>query len=208
MTVYSYIYNEFGISAKTFNQKLDFYIKQQKLNLLPQNKIFEIKKRQKHWLDKSIASLLNKLKSQDTLVIYNSTHFARSAYQVYQIFNLLQQKQINLHVIDYNINIKFEKNMKTKALLELCGKTEDGFISRRTTEAVKRKNCNHTQQKSKNNNSFIHPEDKAKLDKNSDNIMHYINLKISKLAIAKLVECKPKTLSSWLENQPECILDD
>ena len=208
MTVYSYIYNEFGISAKTFNQKLELYIKQHKINLLPHNKIFENNKRQKHWLDKSIASLLDKLKPHDTLVIYNSTHFARSAYQVYQIFNLLQQKNIHLHVIDYNINIKFAKNMKTKALLELCGKTEDGFISRRTTEAVKRKNYHHTKQGSKKHNSFIHPEDKAKLDKNKDNIMHYINLKISKLAIAKLIECKPKTLNSWLESKPECVLDD
>ena len=215
MSTYSYIFNEFATPAKAFSQKTQCYLEAHNLNVLPQNYWIERESRQKHWLDKNLAILLNQLQNKDILIIHNFTHLARSAFQAYQIFNLLQQKNITLHVIDSNIIAEFKRTINTKEILFICSRTEDCFIARRTTEAIYRRQksslgpsiLSHNRRNNKIS-SIISPEDKAKLDNKKDDILRYLNIKVSKIAIAKLVECEPKTLQKWLKNVPEYICND
>lgn len=200
MPVYSYICNEFDfLSNNTFNQKLHEYLKQNNIKIDPENKIYEIQKKQSHWIEKKISKILNKLGNNDHFIIYNITHMARSAFQVYQIFSKLQHKNITLHIIDSNITIKFTKTMETKFLLNLCEKTEESFISRRTTEAISRREYKLT--KNKNKIDHINPEDKKNLEKNKNDIMKYLNLKVSKIAISKILSCETTTLNTWLDTE-------
>jgi DNA invertase Pin-like site-specific DNA recombinase len=198
MPVYSYICNEFDfLSNNTFNQKLHEYLKQNNIEINNENKIYEIQKKQSHWIEKKISKIINKLENNDHFIIYNITHMARSAFQVYQIFSKLQHKEISLHIIDKNMTIKFTKTMETKFLLDLCEKTEESFISRRTTEAISRRE--HKLTKTKNQN--LNPEDKKNLDENKNDIMKYLNLKVSKVAISKILSCETATLNTWLDTE-------
>ena len=85
MATYSYIYNEFPFISKKFNQKVNDYLIKNGLKINPQNKIYEPLKKESHWVEKKIGEIINKLKNNDHLIIYNLTHLARSAFQVYQI---------------------------------------------------------------------------------------------------------------------------
>lgn len=89
--------------------------------------------------------------------------------------------------------------METKFLLNLCEKTEESFISRRTTEAISRREYKLT--KNKNKIDHINPEDKKNLEKNKNDIMKYLNLKVSKIAISKILSCETTTLNTWLDTE-------
>ena len=198
MPIYSYICNEFGfLSNNDFDKKLNEYLKHNNINILSDNKVYEIPKKQNHWVETKTGKIINKLKKNDHFIICNITHLARSAFQVYQIFSKLQYKAITLHIIDMNIKLKFSNTMQTKVLLDLCEKTEESFIARRTTDAIKRKE----QLFDRNSVQKLKQKDKQNLDNNKKDIMKYLNLKVSKNAISKLFECEKKALSTWLENE-------
>ena len=97
--------------------------------------------------------------------------------------------------------------METKFLLNLCEKTEDGFISRRTTDAQKRriklaKNSNKSIKE-----HHIDAKSRAKLEKHKDDISNYLNMNLSKIAIAKLVSCPTRALNAWIQETEEVLQD-
>lgn len=207
MAAYSYIYNEFPFIAKKFNQKVNDYLIKNDIKINIENKIYETLKKDSHWVEKKIGEIINKIKSNDHLIIYNLTHMARSAFQVYQIFARLQQKNITLHIIENNIIIKLADTIETKKILYLCEIAEESFIVRRTSDALLRRDHNLSKNIKTNINQKIDKHEKAALDKNKDDIMKYLNLKISKIAIAKLVSCKTSSLNSWISTKklPESV---
>ena len=80
--------------------------------------------------------------------------------------------------------------METKFLLKLCSQTEDSFISRRTTDAQKRKN----KSTKKSVQTYIDKNTRAILEKQKK-ISQYLDMNLSKIAIAKLISCPAKALN-------------
>ena len=207
MTTYSYLQDEYKNQLASFNEKIENYLKEQNLIIRPDNKVLESGNPKNHWLDKQIGYSLDNLKAGDTLVIYSLTHLARSAFQVYQIFNLLHQKKITLHIIESKTIVNFKKTMETKFLLNLCEQAEDGFISRRTTDAHKRRNKKAKKSNKGSQENHIDAKSRAKLEKHKDDISNYLNMNLSKIAIAKLVSCPTRALNAWIQETEEVLQD-
>lgn len=207
MTTYSYIQDEYRNQLTSFNGKIENYLQEQNLNIRSDNKILESRNPKNHWLDKQIGYLLDDLRAGDKLVIYSLTHLARSAFQVYQIFNLLHQKKITLHITESNTTVNFAKTMETKFLLNLCEQTEDSFISRRTTDAHKRRNKTSKNSNKNIQENHIDAKSREKLEKRKDDISSYLNMNLSKIAIAKLVSCPTRTLNAWIQETEEVLQD-
>lgn len=202
MTIYSYIQDEYDNQFNYFYIKIQNHLKTSNLHIKEQNRIIEDKKYKNHWLDKQIGFLIDNLNIDDTLVIYSLTHLARSPFQVYQVFNLLHQKKITLHVVETNSIVNFSKNMETKFLLKLCSQTEDSFISRRTTDAQKRKN----KSTKKSVQTYIDKNTRAILEKHKKDISEYLDMNLSKIAIAKLISCPAKALNEWIKEETEEVI--
>ena len=91
--------------------------------------------------------------------------------------------------------------METKFLLKLCSQTEDSFISRRTTDAQKRKN----KSTKKSVQTYIDKNTRA-IEKHKKDISEYLDMNLSKIAIAKLISCPAKALNEWIKEETEEVI--
>jgi DNA invertase Pin-like site-specific DNA recombinase len=83
----------------------------------------------------------------------------------------------------------------TATVLGLAAQIEREFISLRTIESLqKRKAEGLSLGRPKGSRSNV-----VKLDSHRDDIDRYLKLGLNKTAIAKLVNCAPNTLYSWLD---------
>ena len=203
MTIHSYINNDLNSAQPITSKSINKYLKQKKIQHHIENQTIETLVNKKHWLDRDIALLINSLQINDTLIVYDLPHLARSSIQVYQIFNLLNQKKIHLHMIKHDLTIKFERRMNTQKLLQLFSKNEESFVYRRTTEPCNRKKLHKKAQK-----YALSKQQKQKLNQHEDQIMQYLQLKVSKHTISKLISCPQEDLFSWLKEKDGSNLVD
>lgn len=82
----------------------------------------------------------------------------------------------------------------TATILGLAAQIEREFLSLRTKEALARRKSQGL--------PLGRPQGQAKrvkLDEQQENILKYLKIGVSKRSIAKIVECSPSTLYSWLK---------
>jgi DNA invertase Pin-like site-specific DNA recombinase len=149
------------------------------------------------WRERILGKVLERASSGDQLIVADSSWLAASAIQVFEILEMVVQKGMSIHFAKDQIIMDGTADSKAKkTLLELILKIDHGFISKRTQQAL-------TQHK-KLGHQLGRPKGQAKLlklDAYQQDIEGYLKKGINKRAIAKLLECSPSTLYTWLKRR-------
>ena len=147
----------------------------------------------KPWQDRELGKVLNAAIEGDTLIVSEVSRLARSTLQVLEILKHCSERQINLHIAKNNM--RFDDSMQsriTATVLGMAAEIEREFISSRTKEALAARKAKGIK--------LGRPQGKAeklKLDAFKDEIQKYLDLGLSKAAIAKIIECPPTTLYDY-----------
>ena len=150
-----------------------------------------------HWHERKIGEfLLRHAQPGDVLLTNEGSHLTCSTSQMLELLSKAVDHNVQIHFVKYGTALlNDEETVDTKHLLELIGRVESDFISKRTTQALARRKAAGLplgRPKGRGNKSL-------KLDKHKEEIVKYLGLGISKASIAKLVDCHPQTLYDWLD---------
>jgi DNA invertase Pin-like site-specific DNA recombinase len=148
------------------------------------------------WRSRSLGELLGKARGGDSIVFAEISRIARSTLQVLEVLEYCQKKEITVYVAKQKMILDSSmQSTITATVLGLAAQIEREFISMRTIESLqKRKAEGFSLGRPKGARSNV-----VKLDSHKDEIQKYLKLGLNKTAIAKLVDCAPNTLYSWLD---------
>lgn len=151
-----------------------------------------------NWRSRSLGKLLEGCKAGDCVVFAEVSRIARSLLQVLEVLEYCSAHQISVFVAKQRLILDGSmQSTITATVLGLAAQIEREFISMRTVEALaKRRAEGKSLGRPKGSKSV-----KVKLDNHATEIRGYLDKKISKAAIAKLVNCSPTTLYSWLKRR-------
>jgi len=147
------------------------------------------------WRKRSLGKIIETAKAGDTIIAAEISRLARSTLQVLEILEVCAEKQISMHISKGQIVMDGSmQSTITATILGLAAQIEREFISQRTKEAL---------QKAKQSGKKLgRPRGKAptvKLDAYALQIKDYLRKGVSKLSIARIVECAPSTLYAWIK---------
>lgn len=149
------------------------------------------------WERRDLYQLVEHAGKGSELIVYEASDLGRSTSQVLTILESVMQKGIIVHFVKYNQIFTSEKTVNIKQFLDLMQHIESDFVAKRTTEALARRRQAGLplgRPKGKFNKNL-------KLDKHKKDIIKYLNLKVSKASIAKLIDCHPQTLYNYMEKR-------
>jgi len=193
MKCYGYVHSESGNTAgdieaiKAYAKKHGFILEQ----------VVEDKASTKiHWSDRPVGQLLKKAKAGEHIIVFEAAHLACSTSQILELLGVAADQKVFVHFVKHSMVLdNSARQIDTQHLLNLIGKIESDFISKRTTQALARRRAAGLplgRPRGRGNKSL-------KLDKYKTDIKKYLELGISKASIAKLVDCHPQTLYDWLD---------
>ena len=147
------------------------------------------------WRKSGVSTLLNVMAPGDTMIVSEISRLARSTLQVLEILEEAAKKEIRVLVVKSQLVMDGSLQATISAtILGLAAQIEREFISVRTAEALARR---------RNDGGVIGrpkgPAIRVKLDAHREEIISYLRKGISKRSIAKLLNCSPSTLYSWLD---------
>ena len=147
----------------------------------------------KKWKERGIGAMLEQAKEGDTVIASEVSRLARSTLEILEILHYCTANKINLHIAKNGM--VFDSSLQSKitaTVLGLAAEIEREFISSRTKEALAaRKAAGMILGRPKGK------AEKLKLDPHRDRIQEYINMGVSKTAIAKIIGCPPTTLFDY-----------
>jgi len=139
----------------------------------------------------------NNLQVEDILVVYDAMDLGRSTLEVTEVFDKILEKNIKLYIVKYNDIFIPNIECSTKSLLKLLQQVESEFEILRMTDRVgRRRHMTKPLGRPKGRKNK-----ELKLDKHEDDIKKYLDLKISKASIAKLIGCHAQTLYNYIESK-------
>lgn len=193
MKCYGYIHAESNNMAADLNA-IKAYAKKHGMEL---EQVVEDKISTKaHWTERQIGQLIKKAKPGEHIIVFEAAHIACSTSQILELLGLAADQKVNMHYVKHEMSLdNSSRQIDTQHLLNLIGKIESDFISKRTTQALARRKAAGLplgRPRGRGNKSL-------KLDKHKTDIKKYLELGISKASIAKLVDCHPQTLYDWLD---------
>lgn len=147
----------------------------------------------KPWRERALGHILTQAQEGDTVIISEVSRLARSTLQVLEILQHCTESQINLHIAKNNM--VFDNSMQSKitaTVLGLAAEIERQFISDRTKEALAARKAAGMKL-----GRPVGKAEKLKLDVHREKIQSYINLGVSKTAIAKILGCPRSTLYDY-----------
>jgi DNA invertase Pin-like site-specific DNA recombinase len=149
------------------------------------------------WKDRKVGEILQNAKKDDVLIVSEVSRLGRSALQALEILEFAAQHEISVHIAKNRFIMDGSMQATiTATILGLAAQIEREFISLRTKEALAK--C---KQDGKILGRPRGPAKTLKLDDKRDEIMGYLQKKISKRSIAKLIECAPSSLYAWLKKR-------
>lgn len=147
------------------------------------------------WQTRELGKLIARASAGDVVVVSEVSRLARSTLQVLEIMRECVRRQLELHVVKSRIVLDGSMQSTIVAtVLGLASEIEREFISARTREALAKRKAAGMK--------LGRPEGPAKalrLDASAKKIDDYLQLKLDKRAIAKLLGCSPNTLYAWLK---------
>ena len=147
----------------------------------------------KPWKERALGQLLVNAGEGDTVIVSEVSRLARSTLQVLEILQHCTEHQINLHIAKNSMI--FDNSMQsriTATVLGMAAEIEREFISSRTKEALAARKAAGVK--------LGRPQGKAqklKLDEKRDEIQKYLDMGVSKAAIAKIIGCPATTLYDY-----------
>ncbi len=191
----SYIYLCFSevTNARIIESKLRDYMCSLGLDITA--KYEEIPNKNIEWEDRYLGRLFDHvLQPSDQLVVYEAANLGRSVSSVIEVLLLAMHKGVSVHFVRSKYVFSPKKCHETKRLLAFCKEIGQQFGSRQTLDDLSRKNNSLKpvgRPPGKQNRTL-------KLDEHRSDIMRYLNLKVSKSSIARLLNCHPQTLQDWI----------
>ena len=181
------------------NQKLGVLDYCNSKNLVPLKIVSDEVSTQIGWNDRKIAEILNEALPGDTLIVSEISRLARSTLQVLEILELAAKKRVSVHIVKNGLVMDGSIQATiTATILGLAAQIEREFISMRTKEALtRRKESGLPMGRPKGR------APKVMLDPHREMIQSYLKKGVNKRSIAKIIECSPTTLYSWIEREKE-----
>ena len=165
-----------------------------------------------NWNERKLGELINETAvAGDTVLFAEFSRIGRSTLQVLEVLKSAMELNIHIHIAKDKIVMDDSIQSTIYAtVLGLAAEIERNFITLRTKESLaQRKQLLKEQGYFINNKgervtSLGRPRGKAsttKLDAREKEIKGYLKKGVSKRSIAKIVECAPNTLYSWLKRK-------
>lgn len=177
------------------NQKLGILKYCNERQLAPVEFVQETKSSRISWEDREIGKIIARLQTGDNVIVAEISRMARSTLEVLKILEAAAKKEVAIHIVKNGIVMDGSiQTTITATILGLAAQIEREFISMRTKEALalrKAKGLPMGRPKG--------PAKRVKLDGNRKQIMEYLRKGVSKRSIARIIECSPTTLHTWLK---------
>jgi len=145
--------------------------------------------------DRKLGKLLNTMLKGDILIVPELSRLARSVTQILEVIDITKQKGILLYSLKENFsnNEQSITSTVTSTIFALVAQIERELISLRTREALQAKKAAGVK--------LGRPKGrgKSKLDKNRDDILKLVELKVPKTIIAKQYSTTVVNLSRYLK---------
>lgn len=166
-----------------------------KVNNLALKKVFEdVASTKKRWENRVLSEFINTGNAGDQIIVYDAPSIARSISQILEIFDVLTSKSIKMYFIKYGRVFRAETKTSALELVQLLRQIENDYVCRRTRDAVaRRREAGLPLGRPKGR-----PNKHLKLDKYRKEIQGYLDLRVSKVAIAKLIGCHVQTLYNYI----------
>lgn len=193
--IYGYLCAHDHCNPEDLQKELNQYCSNKHLNL--DELIVDSETNRTNWCRRKIHSLVTSAKRGDEVIVYEASDIARSTAQVIEALEHFLAKGVILHFAKYGQIFTAEKTVDIRQFLELMQHIESDFVAKRTTEALARRRAAGLplgRPKGKQNKTL-------KLDKHKKDIQKYLELKISKASIAKLIDCHPQTLYNYMDKR-------
>jgi DNA invertase Pin-like site-specific DNA recombinase len=154
------------------------------------------------WRQREIGTLLGSCVAGDVMVVSEVSRLARSTVQVLEIMQAAANAQVAIHVVKSAMIMDGSLQSKIYAtIFGLAAEIERDFIVQRAREGLARARVEGV--------VLGRPPGEAKtlaLDAHARKIDHFIELKLNKRAMAKLLDVSPNTLYQWLRRRrPEVL---
>jgi len=147
--------------------------------------------------DRLIYSIIEKLKPDDHIIIFELSRLGRSMADLESIRVKIAEKGATIHAVSQNLTIKPDgQDIATQALifaLSISAQIEKQMISDRTKNAL--------QARKSKGLPMGRPAGISKLDARSEEIKGYQAKGLNLTAISKLIDCNRQTLANWLESR-------
>ena len=181
----------------TENQKLSVLDYCNSHGLVPVEYIEDTSSGKLHWKERPIGDILQRANPNDHIIVAEVSRLGRSTLQVLEILEYAATQNVSIHIAKNNITMDGSiQSTITVTILGLAAQIEREFISARTKEAL-------AQRKAKGI-KLGRPKGQAltlKLDTQRDEVIQYLQKGVSKSSIAKIVECSPATLYTWMKRR-------
>ncbi len=148
------------------------------------------------WRERSIGSMIDNYSKGDIILVAEISRLGRNTLQVLELLEATAKKGIAVHIVKQNLIFSGQDDIASTILatvLSMVAQIERDFISQRTKEALAKKKAEGVK--------LGRPKGKAKslkLDNRRDEIIDYLQKGVSKRSIARIVDCSPATLYSWI----------
>jgi DNA invertase Pin-like site-specific DNA recombinase len=154
------------------------------------------------WKEREIGRLLGSCVAGDVIVVSEISRLARSTLQVLEIMQAAAGAEVAIHVVKNAMVMDGSLQSKIYAtIFGLAAEIERDFIVQRTREGLARVRAEGV--------ILGRPPGESKtlaLDAHAKKIDHYLELKLNKRAMAKLLDVSPNTLYQWLRRRrPEVL---
>jgi DNA invertase Pin-like site-specific DNA recombinase len=146
--------------------------------------------------DREISRIAEGLQAGDTVIVSELSRLGRSSItEVFSIIESIRERGAGLEIVSEGLSIKPGKtDVKTEAVLSalsLAGRIERDMISERTKNALQARKGAGVK--------LGRPTGGSKLEKFDAEIQGYLDKKISKASIAKLLDVSRSTLYGYLK---------
>ena len=165
-----------------------------------------------NWTERKLGELVNETAAAgDTLLFAEFSRIGRSTLQVLEVLKAALELNIQIHIAKDKIVMDDSIQSTIYAtVLGLAAEIERNFITLRTKESLAKRKQEIAEKgyflnaKGQKVTSLGRPRGKAsvtRLDKQEREIKGYLKKGVSKRSIARIVECSPNTLYSWLKRK-------
>lgn len=147
------------------------------------------------WQQRALGQLLGQMQPGDVLICSEVSRLARSTLQVLEICKHAAERRLLIHIVKTGQII--DDSMASKVLttmLALAAEIERDLISSRTRESLQRLKAEGVKL-----GRPSRPMEKLMLDDRASEIDNLMKCGVSRRAIARVLDCSPQTLYSWLQ---------
>jgi DNA invertase Pin-like site-specific DNA recombinase len=151
------------------------------------------------WRERKLAEVLTDCKDGDILIASEISRIGRNTGDVLDFLACATEKKLVVHIEKTNLTIA--EDMQSKiivTIMALAAEIERDFIRSRTREGMAKAKA-----AGKKIGRKTGPVQHHTLDIHADKIRHYLEIKLNKVAICKLLQCSIRNLNTHLLRHPQ-----